>query len=116
MDNILKKKVPWRRRTQDTERAEVSPRRLGPEETVAKPCPLDDNKSAARMSYRNHLGGKPMKGNRVAWLILMGLAAVTVSTRNLAADDLYNKKQAKTEVVALPTPAEVKTLTAFPVS
>jgi hypothetical protein len=56
MDIILKKKVRWRRRTQDTDRADFSPRRFAAEETVAKRCPLDDNKAAARMSYRNLWG------------------------------------------------------------
>jgi hypothetical protein len=55
-----------------------------------------------------------MKGQRIAWPILLGLAATTVPGGNLAADDLYNKKQVKADLVALPTPAEVQTLAVYP--
>jgi hypothetical protein len=57
-----------------------------------------------------------MKGKLIAWPILLGLAAVTVPGDNRAADDVYNKKQGKSETVALPSPAEVKALTVFPES
>jgi hypothetical protein len=55
-----------------------------------------------------------MKGKYIAWPILLGLAAVTLSGDNRAADDLYNKKQVKTDSVALPTPAELRSLAVFP--
>jgi hypothetical protein len=54
---------------------------------------------------------------RQRWLLVFaGLALVFVGTRNTRsrADDLYGKKQAKTEQVALPNPGEVKTLEVYP--
>jgi hypothetical protein len=44
----------------------------------------------------------------------MALVALTFSGGHLSAGDLYNKEPAKTEPVALPKPADIKTLTAHP--
>jgi hypothetical protein len=54
---------------------------------------------------------------RHRWLVVLaGLALVFVGTRNLrsSAGDLYGKKQAKGDLIAMPSPGEVKTLEVYP--
>ncbi len=57
-----------------------------------------------------------MKGAHHGWLVLTALAALTWSGDRLHADDLYNKKPFKGDTVAMPSPAEVKTLAVQPTS
>jgi hypothetical protein len=54
-----------------------------------------------------------MQGLRYVWLALVAALLFAASTGVSSAQD-YKKTDAKTEQVALPTPAEVTTLTAFP--
>ncbi len=57
-----------------------------------------------------------MQGYRNRWLFLLAGLALAAPTRSALADDLYNKKAARTEQVPLPTPAEVQALTVAPAS
>jgi hypothetical protein len=68
---------------------------------------------AARISYRTQ-GGKPMHAKRHRWLVLTALAALTLSGGPLSAGDIYDKGQANQDPVALPKPAEVQSLNAYP--
>jgi hypothetical protein len=55
-----------------------------------------------------------MTGTHLRASALFALAALTCFTGRLVAGDLYNKEPAKAAITALPTPADVKALTAQP--
>jgi hypothetical protein len=55
-----------------------------------------------------------MKGIHTFLLVLTATAALTLSGRQVSAGDLYNKDVLKGDAVALPRPAEVKTLAVYP--
>jgi hypothetical protein len=55
-----------------------------------------------------------MNGPRQRWLWCLACALCVLSGQRAAADDLYNKKQNKTDQIAMPGPGEVKALAAFP--
>jgi hypothetical protein len=55
-----------------------------------------------------------MKGTRQFWPIPLALAALALSAGPAGAQGLYNNTPIKTDAIALPKPAEVKALLAFP--
>src|SRR5437868_968674 len=55
-----------------------------------------------------------MRGRNTWWPALMALWALTCSGGHLLAGDLYNKEPAKPDIVALPQPTEVRSLTIAP--
>jgi hypothetical protein len=55
-----------------------------------------------------------MKGARTARILLMTLAVVAAAARDLTAGDLYGKDAARSDPVALPRPADVRSLTVYP--
>ena len=55
-----------------------------------------------------------MKGPFRTCLVLTALLALSATGQQLMAGDLYNKEPAHTEAVALPKPAEVQALVAYP--
>jgi hypothetical protein len=55
-----------------------------------------------------------MNGPRQRWLFCLACALVVSASHRASADDLYNKKQVKGDTIAMPSPAEVKSLEAFP--
>jgi hypothetical protein len=54
-----------------------------------------------------------MHGSRATWFVLFAALAFAASAGNLSAQ-LYDSKTAKSDQVALPTPAEIANLTVFP--
>src|SRR5262249_38214376 len=55
-----------------------------------------------------------MKGARLVCPVLMAMMALTCSGRNLRAGDIYSKEPVKQDAIALPKPAEIQSLNAFP--
>ncbi len=55
-----------------------------------------------------------MKGARLVFPVLMAIAALTCSGRDLRAGDIYNKEPAKQDAIELPKPSEIQTLNAYP--
>src|SRR5437868_5627405 len=58
--------------------------------------------------------GDTMKGARLVCPTLMALAALTCSGRDLRAGDIYGKEPVKQDAIALPKPAEIQALNAYP--
>jgi hypothetical protein len=55
-----------------------------------------------------------MKGARLIVPVLMALAALTCSGRDLRAGDIYSKEPVKQDAIELPKPAEIQSLNAYP--
>src|SRR5260370_9487706 len=55
-----------------------------------------------------------MKGARLVFPALMATMALTCSGRNLRAGDIYSKEPVKQDAIALPKPAEIQALNAYP--
>src|SRR5262245_7016579 len=84
-----------------------------PSSKVASPPPLSDNGHYRYLRPSNRRGDT-MKGARLVCPVLMAALALTCSGRDLRAGDIYNKEPAKQDAIALPKPAEIQSLNAYP--